>query len=63
MDEVQVTADAGDELVGCYGRVYKLPGDEDQHGESIPDGWVEVIFSPFHRELFRESALAAHDAN
>lgn len=58
MDEVQVVDD--EELHGAYGCVYRLPGEEDQNGEVIPDGWVEVIFTPFHRELFREDALIKH---
>lgn len=41
--------------------IYKNAGDEDQFGDEIPEGWVEVIYKPsnlvIERELFRDENL------
>jgi len=55
--EVKITSSSENELIGQYGRIYKIEGEESSTGDKIPEGWVEVIFSPFKRELFRVSDL------
>lgn len=57
---VRVT-DEDDDMHGKAVAVYNTAGDTDQSGDTIPDGWVEVVWEPelcnLQFELYREENL------
>jgi hypothetical protein len=51
----------GDNLNGEVAFIHKQPGDESVTGDSIPEGWYEVVLDPwgngFQKTLYREENI------
>jgi hypothetical protein len=57
---VRIT-DEDDELHGQVAFIQNQPGDDRMNGETVPDGWYEVVLDPwghgYRLELYREENI------